>query len=146
MKPPARKARGSLLDSEIPGSGDVTPLFHMMGLSHPGAGSPVRAASSQWARPRCDSTISSSPGQRTGQRGESFCQRCVALQFPVARRSWLPYFCVCAAPCSVCATTGSACVSSTTLIFGAVIRPGKLRCALHLGRVQPEVERLGSSA
>lgn len=121
MKAHGRKARGSLLDCEIPGSGDVTPLFHMTGLSHPGAGSPVRAASSQWARPRTDTRISASPGQRTVQWGESFRQRCVAVrfpvQFPVRRRSWLPYSCVCAAPCSVCATTGSACVSSSRPIF-----------------------------
>lgn len=45
MKPHAGKATGSLLDYEIPGSGDVTPLFHMTGLSHPGAGSPVRVQS-----------------------------------------------------------------------------------------------------
>lgn len=147
VEPHAREARGSLLDSEVPGSGDVTPLFHMTGLSHPGAGSPVRAASSQWARPRCRTRISASPGgQRTGKRGESFRQRCVAVGFPVPRPSWLPYFCVCAAPCSVCATTGSACVSTTRLIFNAVIRPGKLRCELHLERLEPEVERPGSSA
>lgn len=71
MKPHAGKARGSLLDSEIPGSGDVTPLFHMTGLSHPGAGSPVRAASSQWARPRCDTRISASSGQRSGKKAQS---------------------------------------------------------------------------
>lgn len=140
MKPHAGKARGSLLDSEIPGSGDVTPLFHMTGLSHPGAGSPVRAASSQWARPRCDTRISASSGQRSGKKAQSQFGSRVS-----GDHGFVTSACVRRPARPVRPLDPPVWVVRDSFFFVcAVIRPGKLRRELHLGRLEPEMKRPGA--
>lgn len=145
QKPHAVKATWSLLDSEIPGSGDVTSLFHMTGLSHPGAGSPLRAASSQWARPRCDTRISASSGQRTGKKGESRSQSHSSRisgdhGFVTSARVRRP-----ARPVRRLDPPVWVLLRRTRLVFFVLsfVRES-YDAKLHLGRLEPEVKRQGA--